>query len=185
LHREILRTQGRLNTQFKYDRNSRLQRKQIQRNQNPILPDILIERSYQYDNLDRLVSKKHSKHGQTDYRYDHTGRIEGCRNQRYWETLQYDAAANLLDSKYREDYSNYNLIRCNQLLHFRGHHYSYDEHGRTASKQTTGATQHYHYDAEHRLSEVRIEQLNKTERYRYLYDALGRRIEKQKLDREG
>ncbi|PIT15612.1 hypothetical protein BGI32_05450 [Snodgrassella alvi] len=185
LHREVLRTQGRLNTQFKYDRNSRLQRKQIQRNQNPILPDILIERSYQYDNLDRLVSKKHSKHGQTDYRYDHTGRIEGCRNQRYWETLQYDAAANLLDSKYREDYSNHNLIRCNQLLHFRGHHYSYDEHGRTASKQTIGATQHYHYDADHRLSEVRIEQLNKTERYRYLYDALGRRIEKQKLDREG
>ncbi|WP_202984993.1 RHS repeat domain-containing protein [Gilliamella sp. ESL0250] len=93
------------------------------------------------DNLDRLVSKKHSKYGQTDYRYDRTGRIEGCRNQRYWETLQYDAAANLLDSKYREDYSNHNLIRCNQLLHFRGHH--------------------------------------------YLYDALGRRIEKQKLDREG
>ena len=132
-----------------------------------------------------MVSKKHSKHGQTDYRYDHTGRIEGCRNQRYWETLQYDAAANLLDSKYREDYSNHNLIRCNQLLHFRGHHYRYDEHGRTASKQTIGATQHYHYDAEHRLSEVRIEQLNKTERYRYLYDALGRRIEKHQIDREG
>ncbi|WP_218058009.1 RHS repeat-associated core domain-containing protein [Gilliamella apicola] len=132
-----------------------------------------------------MVSKKHSKHGQTDYRYDRTGRIEGCRNQRYWETLQYDAAANLLDSKYREDYSNHNLIRCNQLLHFRGHHYRYDEHGRTQTKQTIGATQHYYYDADHRLSEVRIEQLNKTERYRYLNDALGRRIEKQKLDREG
>nr|WP_085166099.1 RHS repeat-associated core domain-containing protein [Gilliamella bombi] len=76
-----------------------------------------------------MVSKKHSKHGQTDYRHD--------------------------------------------------------EHGRTQTKQSIGATQHYHYDAEHRLSEVRIEQLNKTERYRYLYDALGRRIEKQKLDREG
>ncbi|WP_143557115.1 RHS repeat-associated core domain-containing protein [Snodgrassella alvi] len=185
LHREILRTQGRLNTQFKYDRNSRLQRKQIQRNQNPILPDILIERSYQYDNLDRLVSKKHSKHGQTDYRYDHTGRIEGCRNQRYWETLQYDAAANLLDSKYREDYSNYNLIRCNQLLHFRSHHYRYDEHGRTQTKQTIGATQHYHYDADHRLSEVRIEQTGRSQRYGYVYDALGRRIEKHQLDREG
>ncbi|MCO6518364.1 RHS repeat-associated core domain-containing protein [Snodgrassella sp.] len=71
------------------------------------------------------------------------------------------------------------------MLHFRSHHYRYDEHGRTQTKQTIGATQHYHYDAEHRLSEVRIEQLNKTERYRYLYDALGRRIEKQKLDREG
>ncbi|PIT18160.1 RHS repeat-associated core domain-containing protein [Snodgrassella alvi] len=185
LHREVLRTQGRLNTQFKYDRNSRLQRKQIQRNQNPILPDILIERSYQYDNLDRLVSKKHSKHGQTDYYYDRTGRIEGCRNQRYWETLQYDAAANLLDSKYREDYSNYNLIRCNQLLHFRGHHYRYDEHGRTQTKQTIGATQHYHYDAEHRLSEVRIEQTGRSQRYGYVYDALGRRIEKHQIDREG
>ena len=185
LYREILRTQGRLNTQFKYDRNSRLQCKQIQRNQNPILPDILLEHSYQYDNLDRLVGKKHSKHGQTDYRYDHTGRIEGCRNQRYWETLQYDAAANLLDSKYREDYSNHNLIRCNQLLHFRGHHYRYDEHGRTASKQTIGTTQHYHYDAEHRLSEVRIEQTGRSQRYGYVYDALGRRIEKHQIDREG
>ena len=132
-----------------------------------------------------MVNKKHSKHGQTDYRYDHTGRIEGCRNQRYWETLQYDAAANLLDSKYREDYSNHNLIRCNQLLHFRGHHYRYDEHGRTASKQTIGTTQHYHYDAEHRLSEVRIEQTGRSQRYGYVYDALGRRIEKHQLDREG
>ncbi|PIT53125.1 hypothetical protein BHC44_06600 [Snodgrassella alvi] len=185
LHREVLRTQGRLNTQFKYDRNSRLQHKQIQRNQNPILPDILIERSFQYDNLDRLVSKRHSKHGQTDYYYDRTGRIEGCRNQRYWETLQYDAAANLLDHRrpIELDPSNQNVIRCNQLLHFREHHYSYDEHGRTQTKQSIGATQHYQYDAEHRLSEVRIEQLNRSQRY--VYDALGRRIEKHQIDRDG
>ncbi|WP_144235416.1 RHS repeat domain-containing protein, partial [Snodgrassella alvi] len=110
---------------------------------------------------------------------------EGCRNQRYWETLQYDAAANLLDSKYREDYSNYNLIRCNQLLHFRSHHYRYDEHGRTQIKQSIGATQHYHYDAEHRLSEVRIEQTGRSQRYGYVYDALGRRIEKHQIDRDG
>ncbi|WP_198431220.1 RHS domain-containing protein, partial [Snodgrassella alvi] len=90
-----------------------------------------------------------------------------------------------LDSKYREDYSNHNLIRCNQLLHFRGHHYRYDEHGRTASKQTIGTTQHYHYDAEHRLSEVRIEQTGRSQRYGYVYDALGRRIEKHRLDRDG
>ncbi|AHN27505.1 Rhs-family protein [Snodgrassella alvi wkB2] len=42
-----------------------------------------------------------------------------------------------------------------------------------------------HYDAEHRLTEVRIEQLNHTERYGYVYDALGRRIEKHRLDRDG
>ena len=132
-----------------------------------------------------MVSKKHSKHGQTDYRYDHTGRIEGCRNQRYWETLQYDAAANLLDRRRGEEESNQNLIRFNQLLSFRGLKYSYDEHGRTRSKQTASGTQYYHYDAEHRLTEVRIEQLNHTERYGYVYDALGRRIEKHRLDRDG
>ena len=63
--------------------------------------------------------------------------------------------------------------------------YRYDEHGRTRSKQTASGTQYYHYDAEHRLTEVRIEQLNHTERYGYVYDALGRRIEKHRLDRDG
>ena len=95
----------------------------------------------------------------------------------YWETLQYDAAANLLDRRRGEEESNQNLIRFNQLLSFRGLKYSYDEHGRTRSKQTASGTQYYHYDAEHRLTEVRIEQLNHTERYGYVYDALGRRIE--------
>ncbi|NUF79770.1 RHS repeat protein, partial [Snodgrassella sp. ESL0323] len=56
---------------------------------------------------------------------------------------------------------------------------------RTHSKQTASGTQYYHYDAEHRLTEVRIEQLNHTERYGYVYDALGRRIEKHRLDRDG
>ncbi|PIT15205.1 RHS repeat domain-containing protein [Snodgrassella alvi] len=46
-------------------------------------------------------------------------------------------------------------------------------------------TQHYHYDAEHRLSEVRIEQTGRSQRYGYVYDALGRRIEKHQIDREG
>ena len=118
-----------------------------------------MDRSYSYDNLDRLVSKKHNRQGQSDYRYHVTGRIESCRNESYWETLQYDAAANLLDRRRGEEESNQNLIRFNQLLSFRGLKYSYDEHGRTRSKQTASGTQYYHYDAEHRLTEVRIEQL--------------------------
>jgi len=80
-----------------------------------------------------------------------TGRIESCRNEAYWETLKYDAAANLLDRRRGEEESNQNLIRFNQLLSFRGLKYSYDEHGRTRSKQTDSGTQHYHYDAEYRL----------------------------------
>ena len=185
LHRETLRSQGRMNTSFQYDRTGRLTGKQTKRPGAGILPDIILDRNYSYDNLDRLVSKKHNRQGQSDYRYDVTGRIESCRNEAYWETLQYDAAANLLDRRRGEEESNQNLIRFNQLLSFRGLKYSYDEHGRTHSKQTASGTQYYHYDAEHRLTEVRIEQLNHTERYGYVYDALGRRIEKHRLDRDG
>ena len=148
-----------MNTSFQYDRTSRLTEKQTKRPVAGILPDIILDRNYSYDNLDRLVSKKHDRQGQSDYHYDVTRR--------------------------GEEESNQNQIRFNQLLSFRGLKYSYDEHGRTRSKQTASGTQYYHYDAEHRLTEVRIEQLNHTERYGYVYDALGRRIEKHRLDREG
>ena len=101
--------------------------------------------------------------------------------------MAYDAAANLLDKRRNEDNKseNQNLVRFNQLLHFRGLQYTYDAHGRTHSKQTASGTQYYHYDAEHRLTEVRIEKQNRTERYGYVYDALGRRIEKHQIDRAG
>ncbi|MGL4387109.1 MAG: hypothetical protein ACRCR8_06235 [Snodgrassella alvi] len=42
-----------------------------------------------------------------------------------------------------------------------------------------------HPRRQHRLIEVRIEKLNCTERYGYVYDALGRRIEKHQIDRTG
>jgi hypothetical protein len=118
-----------------------LQHKQIRRNQNSILPDIHIKRSYQYDNLDRLVNKKYSKHRQADYYYDRTGRIEGCHNHRYRKIPQYDATTNLLDHRrpIELDPSNQNVICCNQILNFRGHHYRYDEHGQPHNKQTIGA----------------------------------------------
>ncbi|WP_198431461.1 DUF6531 domain-containing protein, partial [Snodgrassella alvi] len=91
---------------FQYDAGDRLTEKQTKRPGAGILPDTILDRSYSYDNLDRLVSKKHNRQGQSDYRYDVTGRIESCRNEAYWETLQYDAAANLLDRRRGEEESN-------------------------------------------------------------------------------
>jgi RHS repeat-associated protein len=90
-----------------------------------------------------------------------------------------------LDRKYREEYINHNLIRCNQLLNFRGNQYSYGQYDRTQTEQTIDAIQHYHYGAKHRLSEVRIEQTDRSQRYGYVYDALGQRIEKHQLDSAG
>ncbi|WP_370577513.1 hypothetical protein ABX014_21810 [Snodgrassella alvi] len=56
------------------------------------------------------------------------------------------------------------LIRCNKLPSFRGCKYQYDAHGHISSKQTTGSTQYYHYDAEHHLIELCIEELDCTHR---------------------
>ena len=75
--------------------------------------------------------------------------------------------ANLLDRRRGKEESNQKLIRFNQLLSFGGLKYSYDEYGRTLSKQTTSGTQYYHYDAEYRLTDIGIEQLEHTERYGY------------------
>ena len=62
-YRETLRSQGRMHTSFQYDRTSRLTGKQTKRPGAGILPDIILDRNYSYDNLDRLVSKKHNRQG--------------------------------------------------------------------------------------------------------------------------
>ncbi|WP_367438773.1 hypothetical protein ABX014_09070 [Snodgrassella alvi] len=96
-----------MNTSFQYDRTGSLTEKQTKRLGAGILPDIILDRNNNYDNLGRLVGKKHNRQGQSDYRYDVTGRIENCRNESYWETLQYDAATNLMT----EDAAKKKVIR--------------------------------------------------------------------------
>ncbi|MFD9034155.1 RHS repeat-associated core domain-containing protein [Streptomyces sp. NPDC059567] len=63
--------------------------------------------------------------------------------------------------------------------------YSYDGQGRLTLRRTktlsgTTLTWHFHWDAEDRLTQV---QTPEGVRWRYLYDALGRRLAKQHLDR--
>ena len=53
-----------------------------------------------------------------------------------------------------------------------------------SKKHTQQRQTDYHYDRIGRI-EVRIEKQNRTERYGYVYDALGRRIEKHQIDRAG
>ncbi len=180
LHRELLRTQGKISTRQTFDRNGRLARRQIAHGRADLIPDMLIDKQYQYDQIDRIVGKKHGKQGRTDYRYDETGRILGLRSQQHWETQAYDAAANLLDAG-----QDQTRVRGNRLLHFQNRRYEYDAHGRTKTKQVPGQTQHYAYDAEHRLIEVTIERHGRSERYGYQYDPLGRRVGKYRIDDEG
>ena len=92
---------------------------------------------------------------------------------------QYNAAGQLqsytdpagLTTRYRRDLRG--------LVHTRINGFSYDAYGRlSALTNENGEQYRFQYDAGDCLTEVRIEQLNHSERYGYVYDALSRRIEK-------
>ncbi|EDM6132612.1 RHS repeat-associated core domain-containing protein, partial [Salmonella enterica subsp. enterica serovar Kentucky] len=73
----------------------------------------------------------------------------------------------------------------NRITSYRGLHYRYDEYGRVVEKRGRNGTQHYRWDAEHRLTEVAVTRGSTVRRYGYVYDAPGRRVEKHELDAEG
>lgn len=56
---------------------------------------------------------------------------------------------------------------------------------RVVEKRGRNGTQHYRWDAEHRLTEVAVIRGSTVRRYGYVYDAPGRRVEKHELDAEG
>ncbi|HCM0226431.1 TPA: RHS domain-containing protein, partial [Salmonella enterica] len=100
---------------------------------------------------------------------------------------QYDAAANLLDRRQGEtaQAGAGSVVPFNRITSYRGLHYRYDEYGRVVEKRGRNGTQHYRWDAEHRLTEVAVTRGDTVRRYGYVYDAPGRRVEKHELDAEG
>ncbi|EOD9103073.1 RHS repeat-associated core domain-containing protein, partial [Salmonella enterica] len=146
-----------------------------------------IDREYAYSGQDELLKKRHSRQGVTDYFYDTTGRITACRNEAYLDSWQYDAAANLLDRRQGEtaQAGAGSVVPFNRITSYRGLHYRYDEYGRVVEKRGRNGTQHYRWDAEHRLTEVAVTRGDTVRRYGYVYDAPGRRVEKHELDAEG
>ncbi|MED9608449.1 RHS repeat-associated core domain-containing protein, partial [Escherichia marmotae] len=184
LHREVLRSQGRLSTRQLYDPAGRLKRRETYSGMRGVVPDTFTDRQYSYNGQDELLKTRHSRRGETDYFYDTTGHITACRSEDegYLASWQYDAAGNLLGRRAGERATAENsVVPFNRLLSYRGVHYRYDEHGRTVEKQGRSGTQSYRYDAEHRMVEVTTVRGT----YRYVYDALGRRTEKQHISPDG
>ncbi|EAY3827609.1 RHS domain-containing protein [Salmonella enterica] len=155
--------------------------------QRGVVPETFIDREYAYSGQDELLKKRHSRQGVTDYFYDTTGRITACRNEAYLDSWQYDAAANLLDRRQGEtaQAGAGSVVPFNRITSYRGLHYRYDEYGRVVGKRGRNGTQHYRWDAEHRLTEVAVIRGSTVRRYGYVYDAPGRRVEKHELDAEG
>ncbi|EFH5705979.1 type IV secretion protein Rhs, partial [Escherichia coli] len=184
LHREVLRSQGRLSTRQLYDPGGRLKRRETYSGMRGVVPETFTDRQYSYSGEDELLKTRHSRRGETDYFYDPTGRITACRSEDegYLASWQYDAAGNLLGRRAggRATAEN-SVVPFNRLMSYRGVHYRYDEFGRAVEKEGRSGTQSYRYDAEHRMVEVTTAR----ETYRYVYDALGRRTEKQHISPDG
>ncbi|MEA1032160.1 RHS repeat-associated core domain-containing protein [Pseudomonas sp. N-137] len=180
LHREVLRTQGRLSTRSEYDRSGRLRaRQRRQQGQSALLPPAA-QSLFGYDSSDQLVERFDSQPDAPHrhlLHYDATGRIlasqDNLQGQR--EGFAYDPAANLLDSLGTE------RVAHNRLLTYQDKRYRYDGFGRMVEKRSARrGVQRMRYDAEQRLVEVRNDNGSVV---KMTYDPLGRRIEKAEYDR--
>ncbi|MBC3299699.1 RHS domain-containing protein [Pseudomonas sp. SWRI18] len=179
LHREVLRTQGRVSTRSEYDRSGRLRaRERRQQDQSMLVPTT--QTRFGYDASDQLVERVDSLPEAAQRQllhYDATGRIlasqDSVQGQR--ESFAYDPAANLVDGP---GYVAGNLVRTYQDKRYR-----YDGFGRMVEKRSTRrGLQQFHYDAEQRLAEVRNDDGSVI---RMAYDPLGRRIAKTTYDSKG
>ncbi len=180
LHREVLRTQGRLSTRSEYDRSGRLRaRQRRQQGQSTLLPPVA-QSLFGYDASDQRVerfdSQPEASHRQLLH-YDATGRIlasqDNLQGQR--ESFAYDPAANLLDGL------GTGQVAHNRLLTYQDKRYRYDGFGRMVEKRSARrGVQRFRYDAEQRLVEVRNDNGSVV---KMTYDPLGRRIEKAEYDR--
>ncbi|EPJ80369.1 RHS repeat-associated core domain-containing protein [Pseudomonas sp. CFII68] len=184
LHREVLRTQGQINTRSEYDRSGRLRARQRRHSSQPSLLPAAVQKHFEYDPADNLIGKLDQQPAAQQRQllhYDATGRIiasqDSLHGQR--ETFTYDAAANLLDGPA----PGAGLVVHNKLLTYQDKRYRYDAFGRMIEKRSAKrGVQHFAYDAESRLIEVRNDDGSVV---KMAYDPLGRRIAKAEHDNNG
>ncbi|MDD1012347.1 RHS repeat-associated core domain-containing protein [Pseudomonas rubra] len=187
LHREVLRSQGRISTRSEYDRSGRLRSRLRRPGQQPPQLPAAVQQRFDFDPADNLINRFQQQPGsqhQQLLHYDASGRVmasqEASRGQS--EAFAYDGAANLLDSTQ----AGVGLVRHNRLLTYQDKRYRYDAFGRLIEKRSSRrGTQHFSYDAEHRLIQVRSQHGGRERVLNMRYDPLGRRIEKREYDDQG
>ncbi|WP_260579235.1 RHS repeat-associated core domain-containing protein, partial [Proteus mirabilis] len=185
LHRETLRTSGALDNETGYDCRGRITH-QVARQMNAsqfVTP--VIDRRYRWDKRNQLIERSVS-YGQTGevftaghwyyhgYQYGPLGQLTAHLGSVQTEHFLYDAAANLLTRPHTE--APHNQVQGSDKFDYR-----YDGFGRMVSRYEKGSSsgQRYHYDSDHRIIAVDIDQGPLGyQRAEYRYDILGRRIEK-------
>ncbi|WP_442966345.1 RHS repeat-associated core domain-containing protein [Pseudomonas sp. p50(2008)] len=194
LHREVLRTQGKLTSCFDYDAMGRkawqfastLPAEKLSQILNPgIQPELLVEHAYnpihrrhQYDPAGELIRTLDKLRGEIKYEYEANGQLHSRDTGKLVdsEEFRYDAAANRLNF----NTSQFDHVKDNRIKQWRDQEYTYDAWGNLIEKRSgMSRLQTFSYDCENRL--VKAEKLvggklESTGAYRY--DSLGRRVAK-------
>ncbi|MFF5767786.1 RHS repeat-associated core domain-containing protein [Streptomyces tanashiensis] len=151
----------------------------------------LLRRSYTYQADGVPTSIEDSLTGRRTFALDDASRVCEVQARGWTERYAYNAAGDQSRTSLSDQapgqaaagdrhYEGTRLARAGRTR------YSYDAQGRLTLRRTktlSGATLtwHFQWDAEDRLTQV---QTPEGDRWRYLYDALGRRLSKQRLGRD-
>lgn len=172
LHREIVRSQGALSLETRYDRVGR-----IVMRRSPVL-----ERRYQWDRLDQVAQQTlingvsadgEAPFAQQRFGYDAEGQVTRRLRPQQEERFHYDPAGNRTDAPGQ-------VVWHNLLQRLKGARWQYDGFGRLTWRRAArdGVEQHFAWDDEHRVSEVTLSGHREFSRVAYRYDLLGRRTQK-------
>ncbi|GGL02131.1 DUF6531 domain-containing protein [Nocardia jinanensis] len=140
-----------------------------------------VRREYALDEIGRITSIASGERVVERYSYDRLGNIlSGGAADRVTSTEK-SAPAIRSDGRHRREYRNNVLVRRGRTR------FHYDDSGRLIRSTTRRPSRppeirHYRYNAFDQLTELRT---SSGERWRYTYDALGRRAAKQRLSDDG
>lgn len=184
LHREVVRTQGRLTTQRGYDGAGRQTRQYAmwtsasrQIGEAGLLPGIAMNREYSYDAAGRLALSVDGSRRMI-YEYDLDDGLRRFDQERF----AFDPAHNLVGVKAPTGGSA-GMVRDNRLMVFEDKRYRYDAHGRVVEKRIGAHTVvEFAWDDEHRLVGSSTRSGSGSSSTEYLYDPFGRRIAKKSVE---
>ncbi|EOY5379990.1 RHS repeat-associated core domain-containing protein, partial [Cronobacter dublinensis] len=177
LHREISRSQGVLSQETHYDTAGRI----TQRTVLDARRELVFGRRYRWDRTDQIVQQIHTdatpatpgeKYSQYLWGYDAAGQVTKAVEPQKEERFFWDAAGNRTGE-------HRNPVWHNLLLRLDGLKLDYDGFGRLVQRRDrSGVIQHFTYDDEQRVKEIRFEGNSEFRRVEYRYDPLGRRTHK-------
>jgi RHS repeat-associated protein len=182
LHREVLRTQGRLALGTGYDLLGRKTWQSAGADAAALGPQQgRLWRTWQYSAEGELAEQADNVRGAWQFQHDPAGRL--LRRSRpdgrsELERFAWDAAGNLLEGlKLEGQHASAGQVQGNRLRMWQDIRLDYDAWGNLATKRSgSRQAQQFSFDADNRLIQVRTAARGEIVETSFEYDALGRRI---------